>query len=103
MAGVDGQVAAHEVSLMLLPDAHQHGTMNGYENYECRCDLCREAAKQWRIDRRKPDWKPRTAIQIRALPGTVYRYDDGGNLLCTCPKCRPGLRDDQRFIPPMTG
>lgn len=30
------------------PSDDRHGTVNGYQNLKCRCDLCRDA---WRVKR----------------------------------------------------
>lgn len=32
--------------MTLAPNDRRHGTPNGYTNYRCRCDACREA---WRV------------------------------------------------------
>jgi hypothetical protein len=36
---------------LISPNA-PHGTRNGYSNYGCRCDLCKEAHRKSAADRR---------------------------------------------------
>lgn len=35
------------------PDDQRHGTANGYVNYGCRCDKCRQAWTEYARERRE--------------------------------------------------
>ena len=61
-----------------------HGTLNRYTYHRCRCELCREAARDVRQERvgQKPPHH-----------GTVSSYRNWG---CRCVKCRRAERQDQR-------
>jgi hypothetical protein len=71
-----------------------HGTVNGYNNYRCRCDLCREAIRAYQplkdaIERHRRavlgirPWDQYLA-EIEPRHGTESRYRKG----CRCTSCR---------------
>lgn len=52
-----------------------HGTSNGYANFRCRCDLCKQAYSEWRKSR----------LDSYSLKhGTVTAYKYG----CRCESCK---------------
>jgi hypothetical protein len=66
-------------------DDPRHGTANGYNNLECRCDRCKVASKRDRDDR---------AARLAADPtlathGTISAYANWG---CRCDQCRATWR-----------
>lgn len=66
-------------SCKLLIDSTQHGSRTGYNNYSCRCDPCRSAARDYARNRMiviMEDDDPRH--------GTLNGYN---NLNCRCPMC----------------
>lgn len=96
------------------PHVTQHGTMNEYNNYGCRCDLCRAAGVQWQREYRERPcingcgrmvWgnDKRTGLCVpclaesRTIPleerhGTELGYKKG----CRCDQCRQAASDSRR-------
>lgn len=75
----------------LSPDSPLHGTITGYNFYQCACDRCKDAARKYRQDlaRRRaenplPESDPRH--------GTRSGYDWG----CRCSSCREANSARQR-------
>lgn len=84
----------------LTPDDPRHGTYNGYNNFRCRCEPCRNAAKEWRISYGMNDYyrewthrtgraKPRAEhlAEIEPPHGTESRYSNK-KWRCRCDECR---------------
>lgn len=69
------------LTLLSTPHEVQHGTYNEYQNYGCRCDLCRAAMAKYQRD-----------LQAAPCPGcgrTIYgRYRPGS----LCRRCRAEAR-----------
>lgn len=87
------------------PHETQHGTYNEYQNYGCRCELCKAAMSEWQRDKQsapcpscgKPiygRWRPdalcracdvaRRTTPLEKLHGTETGYGRG----CKCRDCR---------------
>lgn len=64
------------------PDDKRHGTVNGYNNYDCRCDRCKKAHAD---DAQKRKTDRRNAPTPRHVHGTVNGYDNYG---CRCTRCK---------------
>lgn len=66
-------------------DGIPHGTYNGYSNYRCRCQPCRDAGAEY-ARKRKATLRAKAAADPSVLPhGTVRGYIDWD---CRCAKCR---------------
>lgn len=46
------------------PDDPMHGSINGYNNYGCRCRWCRAAQRQYERERRDPESVSRDVDEI---------------------------------------
>ncbi|TYL50059.1 hypothetical protein FXB39_10360 [Nocardioides sp. BGMRC 2183] len=80
----------------LPPDDPRHGTTNGYGNWGCRCDPCREANRK---NHQAYVERVRGTGQLTGegvTHGTAYRYQMG----CRCEECREARnkksREDKR-------
>jgi hypothetical protein len=67
---------------------HVHGTTNGYRYYGCRCERCREAAREAARQYRQGKREGSTPEHVH---GTLGGYRDYG---CRCGRCRKAERED---------
>ena len=67
----------------------RHGTLNGYCNLACRCDLCREAN---RVRHRQYMDQVRRLGRVLGTHGSSAAYDSG----CRCPECRHANTEKSR-------
>jgi hypothetical protein len=75
------------------PDDHRHGTINGYSNHKCRCDLCKAAWREYCFAKRQMRFS-RGAKNPRTIPhGTTGGY---GNWHCRCEDCTAAWAKDGR-------
>jgi len=65
----------------LTPDDPRHGTINGYGNLGCRCDLCREAHRK---NHNEYMARQRAMGRVLGRHGSELAYDTG----CRCDPCR---------------
>lgn len=63
------------------PEDKRHGTTNGYNNYDCRCDRCKRAHAD---EQQRRKVARRNAPTPRHVHGTVNGYD---NYSCRCKRC----------------
>ncbi len=63
-----------------------HGTNNGYENHKCRCELCKDASKAYRRQRRESGPVPKPTIQH----GTRSGYN---SYKCRCEECKAANKE----------
>jgi hypothetical protein len=71
----------------------RHGTLNGYINVRCRCELCREANRVYNAERRKAriggepisDWGARRGHTGEPREHNSSTYINWG---CRCVECR---------------
>lgn len=68
-------------SFKLAPDDPRHGTTNGYTNYRCRCDRCKDANRLARAGYLK---RLRAEGRVVGKHGSAFAYDAG----CRCDACR---------------
>ena len=68
----------------LSDDSPWHGTGNGYGNYGCRCDACRDANRRLHNKYMKQVRESGHLAGGDVQHGTSYRYDVG----CRCDECR---------------
>ena len=99
---------------VLRPSRHvvQHGTVNEYQNYGCRCEPCHNAAMEYEWQRRqttcsecgKAIWteghRPMSGL-CRACYGLTQRINEhGSNGMykrgCRCAKCRGHAAENKR-------
>lgn len=66
-----------------LPPEVPHGTINAYNNYECRCDPCKLA---WRVYQ-LPRVTRRKAQGLRAGDKRHGTYNGYANYRCRCKLC----------------
>lgn len=65
----------------LAPDDPRHGTPNGYNNHNCRCDDCKAAQRVDNMARRRERLS-------RPIPDHVHGTDNGyTSYKCKCPAC----------------
>lgn len=68
----------------LEPDDPRHGTLNGYNNLECRCRACCSANTQYHAAYLRRVRNTGLLTSESVVHGTAYRYDVG----CRCDECR---------------
>jgi hypothetical protein len=75
---------------MLAPDDSRHGSMNGYTNWLCRCQPCRD---EWAAycQRRKAERPPLAPDDPRHGKASTY-----GNWNCRCSQCTRAWADATR-------
>lgn len=73
--------------MTLAPDDTRHG-LNGYNNLNCRCDVCRAANRAYQREYRRRQAKVLLAADD-PRHGTVAAYT---NYRCRCPRCREAQR-----------
>lgn len=80
--GANAEAKYRRVEAGLAPDDPRHGTLNGYRNYGCRCDPCRQAA----IEGRR---------RYAALPPDDPRHGRRSTYTagCHCGACREAQND----------
>jgi hypothetical protein len=77
-----------------------HGTVYAYNDFSCRCDLCKAAKAEYRKNR-MPKYERLTIEQVRELGlpepkhGTVSSYS---NYRCHCPLCTAALTEYMKSI-----
>jgi hypothetical protein len=72
-----------------MPKKHvsKHGTYTEYARYDCRCELCKEAAR-----RHTREYKQRPLKEKNLTHGLVSTYNNG----CRCELCQKANRDKAR-------
>jgi hypothetical protein len=74
------------MAIMLPPDDPRHG-LNGYNNLDCRCPICRAANTEYQRDLRRR--KANTLPLGDPRHGTLSGYT---NYRCRCGQCRAARR-----------
>ena len=77
-----------------------HGTHGRYSNHGCRCDLCKQAIRDYRAELRVRKGLPPQEPRRAAEHGTHGRYSNHG---CRCDACTKANRDDCREYDYRTG
>jgi hypothetical protein len=71
----------------------RHGSLNAYNNLRCRCDECREAARE-PARQRQEAWRRRQGMgeaKRGRTHGVISNYHEG----CRCPDCTEAMRVKQ--------
>lgn len=71
-----------------LPEGVEHGTVNAYANYSCRCDECKEAYRVYQL----PQIKERRAEGLVAGDPRHGTYNGYANYGCRCDECKEANR-----------
>ena len=74
------------------PDDPRHGTHNGYGNYGCGCDPCREANARYCYEAK------RRRVARGTMPVHLHGTSGGyGNWKCRCEACTAAWAADSRI------
>jgi hypothetical protein len=66
-----------------LPEGVEHGTTNAYNNYSCRCEVCKGAYREFQ----KPQVAERRAKGLSATDPRHGTYNGYANYGCRCTEC----------------
>jgi hypothetical protein len=64
----------------------EHGTLSGYNNHRCRCELCTRAKNNWSLWNRMDLKATELTIYQHGTPNSYYNYK------CRCRFCKDAAK-----------